>query len=446
MYLTADSALQLLHEKRNKFQVEIRRKRTENTFQQKRAIFVQNKDLELLAQYALEFYNRGDLQECENYLIRLNEYADSQYSANLKSINTITFLGEIATNCDYHILAIVLSIYQKIYLPECLNPYLLSQIQRFENSELIKQFVVLLHKIVKNNPLNHLVEQCDFVSYLVEISLLLDNFEQWFKIVEVLGSYIKQPSYYFKKLVVTCIKFIEYDTDLATFQIMLTMISCEKDNKNSINYLLANAGFVDLIMDKLDKNMMLSISIISKIVEESDEGTILFIQHGLLKTLSNLYFEMRENQTAFIYITANICFLKNDYVITEVLTSEIFNTILALDEQELNKNDYIYISQMLQQLIRKYSNEQLYRYLLNKTDYVYMLGHMMKQFELREVLQNAISCVIHMAHSQSEELAKLFRYKISGKPIEYVLTNIQYLFQDINIIEQVFEFLNIKYD
>lgn len=58
---------------------------------------------------------------------------------------------------------------------------------------------------------------------------------------------------------------------------MLTMISCEKDNKNSINYLLANAGFVDLIMDKLDKNMMLSISIISKIVEESDEGTILFI-------------------------------------------------------------------------------------------------------------------------------------------------------------------------
>lgn len=48
--------------------------------------------------------------------------------------------------------------------------------------------------------------------------------------------------------------------------------------------------------------------------------------------MSNLFFEMRENQTAFTYITANICFLKNDYVITEIVTSEIFNTILALDE------------------------------------------------------------------------------------------------------------------
>lgn len=55
------------------------------------------------------------------------------------------------------------------------------------------------------------------------------------------------------------------------------MISCEKDNKNNINYLLTNAGFVDLIMDRLERNKMLSISIISKIVEESDEGTILFI-------------------------------------------------------------------------------------------------------------------------------------------------------------------------
>lgn len=29
------------------------------------------------------------------------------------------------------------------------------------------------------------------------------------------------------------------------------MISCEKDNKNSINYLLTYNGFVDLIMSRL---------------------------------------------------------------------------------------------------------------------------------------------------------------------------------------------------
>ncbi|CAD8127311.1 unnamed protein product [Paramecium sonneborni] len=404
------------------------------------------KDLELLAQYALELYNRGNLQECENYLIKINQYAQSEYSANLKSINTINFLGEIATTCDPHILEMVLNIYQKIYLPECLNPYLLSQIQRFENSDLVQQFIVLLNKIAQNNLVDHLIEQCDFVSYLVEISLLLDKFEEWFQIVELLGSYINQASQYYKQLVMTCIKFIEQDTELSTLQIILAMISCEKDNKDSINYLLTNDKFINLIMDKLERKNLTAISIITKIVEDSDEGTIQFLQHGLLKILSNLFFEMRENQTAFIYITANICFLKNDYVITEVVTSEIFNTILALDEQELEKNDFIYISQMLKQLIRKYSNERLYHYLLTKTDYVYMIGHLMKQYELLEVMQNTISFILHMANSQSDELTKLFRYKISGKPIEYMLTNIQYIFQDINIIEKVYDFLNIKND
>ena len=52
------------------------------------------------------------------------------------------------------------------------------------------------------------------------------------------------------------------------------MISCEKDNKSCINYLLTNSTFVDLVMDKLEKKDLIAISIISKVVEESDEGTI----------------------------------------------------------------------------------------------------------------------------------------------------------------------------
>ncbi|CAD8094999.1 unnamed protein product [Paramecium primaurelia] len=397
------------------------------------------KDLELLAQFSIECFNRREYQQSKEYLKKLIHYADSEQSENLKSLNTINYLKEIAQKCDSEQFSLILEIFLKICLPQCLCPQLLNQIQEFLSIEIVNQFITLLQRIVYMNELDSLIEQHNIIQYILDITLELDDFQGWFLIIEQLCNYNLKPSLYFKNLIIPCLKLLQYDTNLVTLQIIETMCNCKTDRRGAINYLLIIPGFIDLLINNLSKTF----NIISHIIEQSDDGTTKLIQKDLLMKLYKLLEEDQSLTTTLIYLTILICFYRNDTIILKLIESQLFQYILALDEQALKNDDLILISRMLVYLIRRYSNESFYLYLIQKTFFVNMLGQLISKLELQEVYNNAIHSIIHMAFSQSIEFTKVFRQSIFMKPVEEQL--LKNKSKDANIDDKIQEFLNIIY-
>ncbi|CAD8162241.1 unnamed protein product [Paramecium octaurelia] len=397
------------------------------------------KDLELLAQFSLECFNRREYQQSKDYLKKLIHYADSESSENLKSLNTINYLKQIASNCDSEQLSMILEIFLKICLPQCLSPQLLNQVQELQSIEIINQFITLLQRIVYMNEIDQLIEQHNIIQYLLDVTLELDDFKEWFQIIEYLCNYHSKPSLYFKNLIIPCLKLLQYDSNQVTLQVIESMCNCKTDRRGAINYLLIIPGFIDLLINNLSK----SFNIISHIIEQSDDGTTKLIQMDLFIKLHKLLEADQSLKTTFIYLILLICFYRTDTIILKLIESQLFYQILALDEQTLQNDDLILISRMLLYLIKKYSNESFYLYLIQKTLFINMLGQLLNKIELQEVYNNTIHSIIHIAFSQSIEFSKIFRQSIFMRPVEEQLQKNNS--KDANIDDKIQEFLNIIY-